>query len=402
MKKKQNFSLAAPQRWMTLILVIGLVAILSACSESALSPNNKVTFTVNGEKVKQPPALTVDQGEPMVPAAFLESTFNVKLEWALKQDNGNNGVFYSNQVAVLMYHDISKDPQKDKSAISDTQFEEQMELLKTNGFHVISIKQYADFILREGTVPDNAVLLTFDDGYESFYTDAYPILKRYEYPAVNFVIVSSVGDNKNGAPKMTWDQMREMQKSGMDFYNHTYNLHRYGAMREDGLKKPVMTRKQYFKDEKRMETDAEYTARITNDLTEAERILKQELNNPMSVVAFPYGAYNDEVLAIMKKLGIELSFTVKEGINGKGQTNGFRVNGSKYGESSKQLIEKLKGLTVEDGEVQVFLNGKEAEFTSLKPMKRKEGVMIPLRDFCKMNKMKLDWNSKKNRIAIDT
>ncbi|MFF2092376.1 polysaccharide deacetylase family protein [Paenibacillus sp. NPDC058174] len=395
MKTKQKFSL-------TLILIIGIVAILSACSQSALSPNNKVTFTVNGEKVKQAPVLTVDQGEPMVPAAFLESTFKVKLEWALKQDNGNNGVFYSNQVAVLMYHDISNDPSKEKSAISDKQFEEQMELLKTNGFHVITIKQYADFILRDGTVPDNAVLLTFDDGYESFYTDAYPILKRYGYPAVNFVIVSSVGGKHNGVPKMTWDQMREMQKSGMDFHNHTYNLHRYGAMREDGLTKPVLTRKQYFKDQKRMETDAEYTARITNDLTEAERILKQELHNSMSVLAFPYGAYNDEALAIMKKLGIELSFTVKEGINGKGQTNGYRVNGAKHGESSKQLIEKLKGLTVEDGEVKVFLNGKEADFTSLKPMKRKEGVMIPLRDFCKMNNMKLDWNSKKNRIAIDT
>lgn len=404
MKRKHSFNPAAPMKSIVLLLLIGLTAIVvAACSQPPAAPA-KTTFLVNGEKLKQPPAVQIEKGEPMVSAVFLEDTFDVKLEWALQQANGKDGdgVFYSDQVAVLMYHDITPTPEKDKSAITPDLFREQMELLKTSGFHIISLKQYADFILRDGEVPDNAVLITFDDGYETFYTHAFPILKEYGYPAVNFVIVSAVGDKSKGAPKMTWDQMREMQKQGMDFYNHTYDSHRYGVMREDGMKKPVLTRKQYFADQKRVETDEEYTTRVTNDLTKAETILKQELGNPMGVIAFPFGAYNEDVLEILKKTGIELSFTVKEGINGRGQTNGFRVNGSKEGESAKQLLEKLKGLTVEDGAVTVSLNGSEAAFSKVKPVKRKEGVMIPLRDFCKMNDMKLDWNSKKNRIEIST
>ncbi|WP_173275508.1 polysaccharide deacetylase family protein [Paenibacillus sp. NEAU-GSW1] len=405
MIRKHSFNSIAPMKSIVLLLLIGLTAMLAAaCSQTPAAPA-KTTFVVNGEKLKQPPAVEVEKGEPLVSAVFLEDTFDVKLEWALQQGNGKDGdgVFYSDQVAVLMYHDITATPEKDKSAITPDLFREQLELLKTSGFQVISLKQYADFILRDGAVPDNAVLITFDDGYETFYTNAFPILKEYGYPAVNFVIVSSVGDTtKEGAPKMTWDQMREMQKQGMDFYNHTYDSHRYGVMREDGMKKPVLTRKQYFADEKRLETDEEYTARVTNDLAEAEKILKQELGNPMGVLAFPYGAYNEQVLDILEKTGIELSFTVKEGINGKGQTNGFRVNGAKEGESAKQLLEKLKGLTVEDGAVTVSLNGSEAAFAEVQPVKRKEGVMIPLRDFCKMNNMKLDWNSNKNRVEIST
>ncbi|MFF2481148.1 polysaccharide deacetylase family protein [Paenibacillus sp. NPDC058071] len=381
------------------ILSIILVTVLAAgCSRGG---RGSYSISIDGEKVQTPPEVTVEQGEVFVPAAFLEQSFGVKMEWALKQQ-ATDGIYYKDQVAVLMYHDIRETGVDDKPFIPSSKFRDQLVLLKQSGFHVISLKQYVDFIQNDGQVPDNAVLITFDDGYETFYTDAFPILKEFGYPAVNFVIVSDIEVNR-GAKKMTWAQMREMQQSGMDFYSHTYDQHRYGAIREDGLQKPMLTRQQYFKKEKRMETEEEFQARVKGDLSKAEAILKEQLNNPMSVLAFPYGAYNEEVLSMMKELGIEISFTVKEGINGRGQTNGFRINGAKDGESVQQLIEKLKALPAADGTaLAVSMNGRPADFGDLEPMKLKGGALIPLREFCQMNQMKLKWNKYRNKISIET
>ncbi len=322
-------------KWSCSILVIlSLVLLISACS---IPTESKPVSYVGGEKVNLSSGIEMMNGEPMVSPSFLESA-----------DTGNTGVYFSDQVVVLMYHDVMANPDGSdaESALPIQQFKEQMALLKANGFQVISIAQYADFINNKGEVPNNAVLLTFDDGYESFYTEVFPVLKHYGYPAVNFVIVSDI-DNpaKKGIPKMTWDQMREMQPFGMSFYNHTYDSHRYGVMRADGLTKPVLTRHQYLKEEDRVETDEEYHTRIKTDLEKAERRLAEELGNTRGIIAFPYGAYNDEVLDILHEVGVTLSFTVKEGINDRGQTNGFRINGAKAGESAVQLMEKLKALS---------------------------------------------------------
>ncbi len=181
-------------------------------------------------------------------------------------------VYFKDQVAVLMYHDITEG-KTTKAALSVKDFEEQMELLKTNGFHVISMKEYSDFILNQKQVPDNAVLITFDDGYESFYKLAYPVLKKYEYPATNFVIVSFI-DKRIGVPKMTWDQMREMQKEGMTFYNHTYDSHLYINVDTKGHTKPALTSRMYLENEQRKETEQEYKERITDDLKKSGRAVK--------------------------------------------------------------------------------------------------------------------------------
>ncbi|GLX69987.1 polysaccharide deacetylase family protein [Paenibacillus glycanilyticus] len=387
-----------------IILCLGLLAV--ACSVP--KGHQSASFYVNGEKVKQPPPIDLVNGEPMVPAAFLESTFQSKLDWKLK-NAGSNGVYYSNQVAVLMYHDLEETlamkakPAEAESAIPVDLFKEQMELLRKDGFHVISMDQYADFIDNKIDVPDNAVLLTFDDGYESFYKDAFPVLEQYKYPAVNFVIVSGADNAGNpkqkGRPKMTWDQMREMQKSGMSFYNHTYDSHKYGVMRADGLTKPVLTRHQYLKKEQRVETDEEYHNRVKTDLEKAEQHLKAELGNKRSIIAFPYGAYNADVLAILNEVGITLSFTVKEGINGRGQTNGFRVNGAKEGESAAQLMEKLKALAMDHAAVTVHVDGQAAAFKE-QPYKGPSGVMIPLKEYCQIKGMKYHYSKWKKQYKI--
>ena len=78
------------------------------------------------------------------------------------------------------------------------------------------------------TVPSNAVLVTFDDGYQSFYTAAYPVLKSLRIPAVNFVITNDL-TNPLGSyiPSMSKEQISEMTHATnfIDIGCHTNNLH---------------------------------------------------------------------------------------------------------------------------------------------------------------------------------
>lgn len=255
-------------------------------------------------------------------------------------------VYYSDQVAVLMYHHIEEATTPGLSSIAVRDFEKQMHLLKENGFQVISMEQYARYMLDGAPVPDNAVLLTFDDGYESFYSHAYPILRKYHYPATNFVIVSSIDDrNRQGIPKLTWEQMREMQKSGMSFYNHTFDAHRYGQIDSSGHKGAVLSQPLYLEDQNRMETATEYVRRVSNDLEAAERRLREELSNERGVIAFPYGQYDQEhTLKIMQELDIELAFTIQPGINTRSDRIGRRINAGVAEQSPEKLIAQLKAL----------------------------------------------------------
>ncbi len=97
---------------------------------------------------------------------------------------------YQNQVAVITYHHIDPSVQGDVT-ITPKLFRSQLIDLLDRNYHFITLDQLLAYY--EGQeVPPNAVLITFDDGYESFYNYAYPVLKELSIPAVNFVITKKI------------------------------------------------------------------------------------------------------------------------------------------------------------------------------------------------------------------
>lgn len=194
-------------------------------------------------------------------------------------------------------------------------------------------------------VPDNAVLLTFDDGYETFYEIVFPVLRRHGVTATNFIVVSSIDDqNHRGLTKLTWNQMREMKEAGMSFYNHTYNSHIYASVDPKGIRRPrpILSHRIFLTRLNRMETTQEYERRILNDLSLAEERLKEELGNSRSALSFPYGVYSHKTLQAAHKLGIEVTFTIHPGINTHEQRNGFRINAGNQKLKTNNLIQLLK------------------------------------------------------------
>ncbi|GIP15569.1 hypothetical protein J40TS1_12110 [Paenibacillus montaniterrae] len=241
-------------------------------------------------------------------------------------------------VVVLMYHDFgySGNP----SIINAEVFDDQMRALSENNFNVITMEQYVDYMEGKIELPEKSVLITFDDGYSDFYEIAYPILQQYQFPATNFIIVKSTDEpNPKQLPHMTWDQMREMKANGMSFYNHTYDSHK--MINTTDNKDPMLA------NYKEGETSELYRARVHNDLQKAHELLVKELGEQDNILAFPYGAYSDELLEVMKELGIKHAFTIRPGVNERGGDGKlpeglyYRVNAGLSAMDGEDLIKKI-------------------------------------------------------------
>ncbi|QWU17475.1 biofilm PGA synthesis lipoprotein PgaB [Paenibacillus sophorae] len=358
--------------------------------------SHEVDFEVGGRVLKSSGPLEYSHHELLVPQTFAESLLGVNIRWD-RPAPLPKGVYYKNKVAVLMYHHLSRKPLL-PSILSVNRFGDQMKLLKQDGYHVITMEQYRRFMLEDGKIPDNAVLLTFDDGYESFYKLAFPILRKYSYTAVDFVIVSDVDNpGKGGLPKLTWQQMREMKKIGMGFYNHTYNLHFYDVVDAEGGKEPALTAQLYINDENRNEYNEEYYRRVKGDLGLAERRLKEELGNTDSALAFPYGAYNDKVLHVTASLGIPLTFTVKEGLTDRGERNAGRINGGSNLRTPAQTIDRIRQFVPKR---ELTVNGRSVFLAGVQPEFKNGRLLVPLDDICRSLHIAMDYDRYNGTVKL--
>ncbi len=142
---------------------------------------------------------------------------------------------------VLAYHDVRDDvglqADRDPDATSTDHLISHFDWLKANGYSIVSLQQVIDASHGGAVLPANAVLLTFDDGLESFYTRVYPLLRAYNYPAVAAIVGSWMdmpagkrmpynGSDCDRDCFLTWDQVTEMHKSGLvEFASHSWALH---------------------------------------------------------------------------------------------------------------------------------------------------------------------------------
>ncbi|WP_068619390.1 polysaccharide deacetylase family protein [Paenibacillus tuaregi] len=323
-------------KWISAAVIV-LVLVLTA---NSLWQNGSSKHKINN---LTPLSTIGDIGASIGAGKGSDKPVNVKSSKTTPSQATPNKIYYRNKVIVLMYHEVTPE-QIDSGTVLVSKFKRQIELMKANGFKWITMKEYSDFILKGTPVPPNAVLMTFDDGYESFYEYAYPVLKEHKIPATMFLIANTVDNPKHpGIPKLTWAQVDEMHKNGIDFYNHTYDSHILApTSASHKSSRAVLAGPMYLEKLNRKETMTEFKARVKKDLSQAQAILKQRLGNNMDVLAFPYGAYTKETLQVCRELGIKITFTVKPGINAKGQLNGFRVNAGGKQNNPDELIKLMK------------------------------------------------------------
>jgi biofilm PGA synthesis lipoprotein PgaB len=268
----------------------------------------------------------------------------------LKNSRGS-GYHFSNRVAVLEYHNI--DPVSSDYTITPEAFKAQLLALKNNHYNVIPMSQFIAFLGGKQTVPPDSVVITFDDGYESFYRYAYPMLKEQNLTATNFIIVSYLETNP-GIPFLTWKEIEEMKGSGFSFYSHTYNNHDFVAEPNGKLVDPL-TNPIYDINKQRVETAAEYAARIKDDLSQADQIIQSKLGAQDKLFCFPHGRYNKTVLSAGDELGIQYYFTGIDGLNARGAKLIKRINAGAAKVTPAKLLQKLDDETNVLGKVKITL-----------------------------------------------
>lgn len=189
----------------------------------------------------------------------------------------------SAKIIVLNYHKI--DNMNISLSVLPEDFERQMKYLRDNNFHAITPQEMYAAIVEGTELPENPVLITFDDGYLDNYTQAYPILKKYGLKATIFVITGLMDRGQPGY--FTWGQAAEMEASGLiNIESHTVTH--------------------------RSLTDlSEAEARL--ELLKSKQDIERRLGKQVDFVAYPTGTYNLYLAGIAKEVGYKGGFTIKYG-----------------------------------------------------------------------------------------
>ena len=212
-------------------------------------------------------------------------------------------------LCVLMYHSILDNEKRvGDYVITPKMFEEDLKYLKNSGYETIVTKDLIDYVENGKSLPEKAVVITFDDGYYNNYSYAYPLLKKYGMNGVLSVIgyytesYSKENTFNNNYSHVTWQMIKEMNNDGVfEIQNHTYNLH--------DLKKRKGILKQ------KAETDQEYEKMLKSDIGKNQRLL--EINCGITPMAFtcPFGAINEKALDVIKSMGFKVTYGCEEGVN---------------------------------------------------------------------------------------
>ncbi|NGQ95620.1 polysaccharide deacetylase family protein [Brevibacillus sp. SYP-B805] len=226
--------------------------------------------------------------------------------------------WYRDQVVVLTYHHITDKPGQ-RFVVSPKQFAEHMAFLYQHDFHPISLEEFLRFVDTGVLTKENAVLITFDDGYESYYQEAFPILKQYGFPSVSFVIAGRLRDTvdrkrENMTPPLTYSEIEEMTASGLvDVASHTYSLHEQKVVNEWGEVRPE-TAPVYLEDLQRLEEEQEYRDRLYVDFRMSRSALSDLVHKPVDAISFPFGYANDIVVETAKQAGYRYAFSTRAAV----------------------------------------------------------------------------------------
>ncbi len=192
-------------------------------------------------------------------------------------------------VPILTYHNFNPTV-PGSMTISPERFEGQLKWLKENGYTVIPLKDLVSYLQGKNiSIPAKSVVITADDGWKSVYTYMLPLVQKYQIPVTLFIYPGTIS---HGANAMTWEQLKELQKTGLfDIQGHTY-WH------------------PNFKKEKKHRSLSSYQKLVHEQLFDSKEILEKKLGTKITLLAWPFGIYDDYLLQEAAKAGYAMAFSI--------------------------------------------------------------------------------------------
>lgn len=212
---------------------------------------------------------------------------------------------------IIMYHHITVNEAKAGDyTVTEQEFISDLQYIKDNGYTTVTIEDISNYVNGKSDLPDKPIMITFDDGFESFYSIAYPILKENNMRAVVSVIgsvtekYSAINDHNISYSNMTWSEINEMRQSGLiEFQNHSYNMHSCKSGERKGIS------------QLQGESDSQYRKSLTEDLYKTQKLFEENCGFKPTAIAYPYGAYSKNTLKIVKECGFTCTLVCEERIN---------------------------------------------------------------------------------------
>lgn len=202
------------------------------------------------------------------------------------------------RIPIIMYHSVLENPPLDNVyVITPDELESDLIYLEENGYTTIVMEDLINYVLYDGDIPVNPIMLTFDDGYDNNYTLVLPLLEEYQAKAV-ICPISYYADNPitdYRTPMMSHQQLQALDASPwVELQSHTYNLHfsqgRKGCLRLSG------------------ETAQEYAQVFQEDLTTNSLFFALNGLTPPTTFSYPGGLTNTETHTMVVENGFIASF----------------------------------------------------------------------------------------------
>ena len=190
-------------------------------------------------------------------------------------------------IPILMYHSVDLNPSKeDRLTLSPEVFDKQMRFLKEHNYNVITLEEVADIIRNKKKAPARAIAITFDDGYKNNYTYAFPVLKKYNFPATIFVIINEIG--RPAGDRLSWDNISAMQASGLvAIGSHTFTH-------------PLLT-------------ELVSQEEIKYEIEGSKKALEEKLGREVSIFSYPSGRFNEKVRQAVIDAGYKIAVATNPG-----------------------------------------------------------------------------------------
>lgn len=210
---------------------------------------------------------------------------------------------------IIMYHQINKSPDSwGDYVVSPQTFERDLDYLAAHGYQTVTTQQLIAYCQGTGTLPEKPILITFDDGTESFEPYALPALEKHGMSAVLAIVgkyadlYTEAEDHNISYSHFSWPALKKLSQSdAVELAVHTYDMHKLGA-RQGCRIKPG-------------ESSAAYSSALNADLDKIESRFQEYLGSSPYVFAYPYGFYCEEAREILQQRGYQVLFTCEERVN---------------------------------------------------------------------------------------
>ena len=240
----------------------------------------------------------------------------------------------ASRVTVLMYHRIgeARNNWERRYCVSPERFASHMRALENRGMRPCRVEAFVAWLEGRASLPEGAIVLTFDDGFLGVYEHAFPLLAAMKWPATVFLVSGLIGkadswtgrENPSGRihPLLGRREIVEMARDGFSFHSHSRSHPDLRALSG---------------------------AALDGELAGARRDLEDLLGHPVPYLAYPYGWYDENVLDAVKACGYTAAFSAQPGFNRR-DVNPYRIRRlDVYGTDTAAALTRKISLGSNDG-----------------------------------------------------